>query len=292
MVRYQSPRGSGTYNTGLQLLSRWRSTKGRLLVRSWRWSEWEIGRWSSGLRGWFIDIAMPSVKPQRRKHLTWQLIYWDAVLTLMNDGPNRSRMSERTLVTEWLSEWWWHMDGRSQHLVSLWHFCVFAYGLDGYNGHLLGTMAIWNGFWSGMDQVFDWCGSSYSWLQVAGMTSKSSAALGFAMAVRCCRFLIGGSLWSAVCNGCWVFCLTGLTSKGGMEGYEPGWCQFDQTDIPESISAWFGSVFGMLQQCIYGFVFVVLLFGLITSEFGAFLPGLNSLDGTVMTTKLVCFQCV
>ena len=36
MVRYQSPRGSRIYNTGLQQLSRWRSTKGRLLVRSWR----------------------------------------------------------------------------------------------------------------------------------------------------------------------------------------------------------------------------------------------------------------
>jgi len=106
-------------------------------------------------------------------------------------------------------------------------------------------MAIWNGFWSGMDQVFDWCGSSYSWLQVAGMTSKSSAALGFAMAVRCCRFLIGGSLWSAVCNGCWVFCLTGLTSKGGMEGYGPGWCQFDQTNSPWSVFCMNYGVFGI-----------------------------------------------
>ena len=43
----------------------------------------------------------------------------------------RSRMSERTLVTEWLSERWWLVVGESQHLVSLWHFCVVAYGLDG-----------------------------------------------------------------------------------------------------------------------------------------------------------------
>ena len=34
------------------------------------------------------------------------------------------------------------MDGRCQQLTSLWHFCVVAYGLDGYIGHLLGTMAI------------------------------------------------------------------------------------------------------------------------------------------------------
>ena len=34
------------------------------------------------------------------------------------------------------------MDGRSQRLVSLWHFCVVAYGLDGYNGRLLGTMVM------------------------------------------------------------------------------------------------------------------------------------------------------
>ena len=51
-------------------------------------------------------------------------------------------MFEPTQGTGRLSEWWWPMDGRSQHLVSLWHFCVVAYGLDGYNGHLLGTMVM------------------------------------------------------------------------------------------------------------------------------------------------------
>ena len=47
------------------------------------------------------------------------------------------------------------MDGRSQYLASLWHFCVVAYGLDGYNGRLLRTMVMWNGVWSGMDHGFD-----------------------------------------------------------------------------------------------------------------------------------------
>ena len=63
---------------------------------------------------------------------------------------------------------------------------------------------------------------NHQWMQMAAMTTGLLTALGCAMAVRCCRVsdrwesLMGYLQWF------WVFCLTGLTSKGGMEGYEPG----------------------------------------------------------------------
>ena len=113
------------------------------------------------------------------------------------------------------------MDGRAQHLVSLWHFCVVANGLDGYNGHLLGTMAMWYGGF-GLVWIRFLTDGNHQWIQMAAMTTGILTALGCAMAVRCCRVsdrwesLIGCLQWF------WVFCLTGLTSKGGMEGYEPG----------------------------------------------------------------------
>ena len=83
------------------------------------------------------------------------------------------------------------MVGNSQQVVSLWHFCVVAYGLDGYIGHLLGTMAIRNGFWSCMDHgkmsdVVLWSADAI-WIH---------AALGFSMAAICREFLIGVDAWA------------------------------------------------------------------------------------------------
>ena len=79
------------------------------------------------------------------------------------------------------------MVGDSQHFVLLWHFYVVACGLDGCNGHLLGTMAMWCGdfFWSGMDQILT--DGNHQWMQMASMTMRLLTALGFTMAVRCCR---------------------------------------------------------------------------------------------------------
>ena len=48
----------------------------------------------------------------------------------------------------------------------------------------------------------------------------------------------------------------------------------------------------LVQQCICGFIFALLLFGLMTSGFNAFLLGFNDLVCTVMTTVPVCFQDV
>ena len=75
-------------------------------------------------------------------------------------------------------------------------------------------------FWSGMDQILT--DGNHQWMQMASMTMRLLTALGFTMAVRCCRV---SDRWESL-MGCWqwywVFCLTGLTSKGGMEGYKPG----------------------------------------------------------------------
>ena len=63
---------------------------------------------------------------------------------------------------------------------------------------------------------------NHQWMQMGAMTTGLLTALGFTMALRCCRVsdrwesLLGYLQWF------WVFCRTGLTSKGGMEGYEPG----------------------------------------------------------------------
>ena len=79
---------------------------------------------------------------------------------------------------------------------------------------------VWYFFWSGMDQILT--DGNHQWMQMASMTMRLLTALGFTMAVRCCRV---SDRWESL-MGCWqwywVFCLTGLTSKGGMEGYKPG----------------------------------------------------------------------
>ena len=71
---------------------------------------------------------------------------------------------------------------------------------------------------------------------------------------RCFGFLYGrkmlqvsdrcGSFWAGYWPWFGVTGLTGLTSKGGVNGYEPGWCQFDQTGDLGKFSAWLQS--GML----------------------------------------------
>jgi len=47
--------------------------------------------------------------------------------------------------------------------------------------------------------------------------------------------------------------------------------------------------FGLLQQYIYGLVFVMLLYDLVTAGFDIFLVYFNNLVYTTMTTRLVCF---
>ena len=152
---------------------------------------------------------------------------------------------------------WW--DGYWQTMDVFWGFSERFMALDG---------------WYGMDQVF-WLmwnhhtgGCKWPVWQV-----KSPAALGFAMAVRCCRF---SDRWESLIDCLqWMFgyfCLTGLTSKRGVwKDMNLDDCQFWSGLISlNRFSAWFNTAFGLLQQCIYGFVFVVLLYGLMTSGFDAF----------------------
>ena len=47
-----------------------------------------------------------------------------------------------------------------------------------------------------------------------------------------------------------------------------------------------------LQQYIYGFILVMLLYDLVTSGFDIFLVYFYNLVYTAMTTRLVCFYCV
>ena len=46
--------------------------------------------------------------------------------------------------------------------------------------------------------------------------------------------------------------------------------------------------FWLLQQYIYGFILVMLLYDLVTSGFDIFLVYFNNLVYTAMTTRLVC----
>ena len=47
--------------------------------------------------------------------------------------------------------------------------------------------------------------------------------------------------------------------------------------------------FWLLQQYIYGFILVMLLYDLVTSGFDIFLVYFNNLVYTAMTTRLACF---
>ena len=116
-------------------------------------------------------------------------------------------------------------DGLWLEILSTWFRCGISVCL-----HMdwMAAMGICWELWRCGMVVLVWYGSGFltdgnhQWIQMATMTTGIPTALGCAMAVRCCRVsdrwesLIGCLQWF------WVFCLTGLTSKGGMEGYEPG----------------------------------------------------------------------